>query len=79
MFAIAGEVGLRLFAPALHESSYFADFVTMRNASFHGRWTGFVEIMSPAFTTETLEALLPTLDLTETGWEDAPRWAPAAA
>jgi hypothetical protein len=68
MFAIAGEVGLRLFAPALHESSHFAHFITMRNANFHGRWTGFVEIMCPAFTTDALDALLPTLDLTETGW-----------
>jgi|tagenome__1003787_1003787.scaffolds.fasta_scaffold20869145_1 hypothetical protein len=68
MFDAARGVGLQLFAPALHESSHFAHFITMRNSRFFGRWTGFVEIMMPAFTTAALEALLPTLDLTETGW-----------
>jgi hypothetical protein len=68
MFDTADKVGLDLFAPALHDASYFAHFSTMRNHTFSGRWTGFVEIMVPGFRTETLEKLLFTLDLTETGW-----------
>jgi hypothetical protein len=68
MFAAAERAGLRLFAPALHESSYFAHFSTMRNTSFFGRRTGFVEIMCPGFTTEALAELLPTLELSTTGW-----------
>src|SRR4051812_29812236 len=68
MFQVAREVGLDLFAPALHESSYYAHFDTMRNPSFYGRWTGFVEIMIPGFSRTALDKLLPTLDLTETGW-----------
>jgi hypothetical protein len=68
MFEVARTFGLDLFAPALHESSYFAHFATMKNHSFYGRWVGFVEIMMPGFSKPTLERLLPTLDLTETGW-----------
>lgn len=68
LFDVARSVGLDLFAPALHESSYYAHYSTMRNFSFYGRWVGFVEIMMPGFSTSALERLLPTLDLTKTGW-----------
>jgi len=68
MFEVAREVGLELFAPALHESSHYAHFITMENRRFYGRRVGFVEIMMPGFSTSALEALLPTLDLSETGW-----------
>jgi hypothetical protein len=68
MFDAAEAVGLDLFAPALDQTSYFAHFSTMQNPSFHGRWVGFVEIMIPGFSRSALELLLPTLDLTETGW-----------
>jgi hypothetical protein len=68
MFDVAGALGLDLFAPALHESSYFAHFDTMENRSFYGRWVGFVEIMVPGFSRAALERLLPTLDLSDTGW-----------
>jgi len=68
IFEVASAVGLDLFAPALHETSHYAHFSTMANRSFFGRWVGFVEIMMPGFSTATLETLLTTLDLTETGW-----------
>jgi hypothetical protein len=65
----AGEtLGFDLFAPALHEMSYFAHFSTMANRRFFARAVGFVEIMAPAFTRDALERLLPTLDETPTGW-----------
>ena len=68
IFEVARAVGLDLFAPALHETSSFAHFITMRNPSFYGRWSGFVEIMVPAFSKAALATLRPTLDLSETGW-----------
>lgn len=68
MFEVAAAVGLDLFAPALHEASYYAHFSTMENRRFYGRWVGFVEIMMPGFSRPALEKLLPTLDLSETGW-----------
>lgn len=68
MFEVAGAVGLDLFAPALHETSFYAHFITMENRRFFGRWVGFVEIMVPGFSRRALETLLPTLDLTTTGW-----------
>ena len=68
MFDVARAVELDLFAPALHESSHYTHFITMKNHSFHGRWVGFVEIMVPGFSRKALERLLPTLDLSTTGW-----------
>jgi hypothetical protein len=67
-FEIAAVLGLDLFAPALHETSSYAHFDTMRNERVAARRTGFVEIMMPGFSTAALERLLPTLDLTVTGW-----------
>jgi hypothetical protein len=68
MFDAARSLRLRLFAPGLHEGSHYAHYTTMRNHSFFARRVGFVEIMVPGFSRETLEKLLPTLDLTTTGW-----------
>lgn len=68
MFELAEALSFELCAPALHEASYYAHFSTMRNARCVARRTGFVEIMAPCFTREALDRLLPTLDLTATGW-----------
>jgi hypothetical protein len=68
MFDVASGVGLDLFAPALDEHSHYAHFDMLRNRSFFGRWVGFVEIMVPGFSCTALDRLLPTLDLSETGW-----------
>jgi hypothetical protein len=68
MFDVARGMNLDLFAPALDEQSHYAHFITMRNARFYGRWTGFVEIMVPGFRRSALESLLFTLDLSDTGW-----------
>jgi hypothetical protein len=68
MFDVASGAGLDLFAPALDDDSFFAHFDTRRNASFFGRYVGFVEIMVPGFSRVALERLLPTLDEGETGW-----------
>jgi hypothetical protein len=68
MFEMARALELDLFAPALHETSYFAHFDTMVNRRFAARRCGFVEIMMPGFSRAALECLLPTLELTPTGW-----------
>jgi hypothetical protein len=68
MFEVAHGLGLDLFAPALHESSYYAHFDTMRNRSFFARRVGFVEIMVPGLSRAALETVLPTLDESATGW-----------
>lgn len=68
MFDVAGALGLQLFAPALDASSHFAHFITMQQPRFYGRWVGFVEIMVPGFERAALEQLLPTFDLSVTGW-----------
>ena len=68
LFETGRALGFQLFAPALHETSHYAHFIAMRNASFFARRVGFVEIMVPCFRRETLEAFLPTFALSETGW-----------
>ena len=68
LFRVARGLGLQMFAPALSDASHFAHFDTMRNHSFFGRWTGFVEIMMPGLSVAALDELLPTFALTETGW-----------
>jgi len=68
MFDIAQALSFDLCAPALQEASYYAHYDTMRNRRCVARRSGFVEIMAPCFTSETLGKLLHTLDLTPTGW-----------
>ena len=68
LFDLGRAMSFALFAPALQEASYYAHFDTMRNQACFARRTGFVEIMVPCFSTRALAALLPTLDLTPTGW-----------
>lgn len=68
MFALSSTLCFDLSAPALHEASYYAHYSTMRNQGCFARRTGFVEIMVPCFTRPALEQLLPTLDLSPTGW-----------
>jgi hypothetical protein len=68
MFAAAPRLGFALFAPALHEASHYAHYIAMRNRNFFARRVGFVEIMVPCFSRAALEALLPTLALSTTGW-----------
>jgi hypothetical protein len=68
MFDFARQVNFALFAPGLHESSYYAHFIAMRNKRFFARRVGFVEIMAPCFSRNALEQLLPTFSLSSTGW-----------
>ena len=68
IFEIGKALSLDLFAPALHESSFYAHFDTMRNQRCFARRTGFAEIMVPCFSVKALETLLPTFDLTPSGW-----------
>jgi hypothetical protein len=68
LFQVADELQFDLCAPALSESSYYAHFTTMHNRRCHARRAGFVEIMVPCFSRRALERLLPTLELTSTGW-----------
>lgn len=67
-FKAARSLQFQLCAPALHVGSHYAHYITMRNHSFFARRVGFVEIMVPCFSREALELLLPTFELSTTGW-----------
>jgi hypothetical protein len=68
MFEAGRALDFQLYAPALHEASHYAHHIAMRNKGFFARRVGFVEIMIPCFSRDALDALLPTLDLSTTGW-----------
>jgi hypothetical protein len=68
MFDVGELLNFNLFAPGLHERSYYAHYITMTNRSFFARRVGFVEIMMPCFRTAVLSELLPTFALSTTGW-----------
>jgi hypothetical protein len=68
MFRAAEALGFQLFAPGLHEASYYAHYIGMRNLTFFARRVGFVEIMVPGFSRAALDKLLPTFELSTTGW-----------
>ena len=67
-FTVSEALSLDLCAPALHESSYYSHFDTMRNQRCFARRCGFVEIMAPCFSVRALAELLHTLELSPTGW-----------
>ena len=67
-FEKAATYGAKLAAPALADDSYFGVPMTMRNTEFVSRRVNFVENMMPCFRADVLAELLPTLDLTDTGW-----------
>ena len=61
MFAICDELQLDLAQPALTPDSYFTHVVTLRHSEFQVRFTNFVEIMAPIFSTAMLSRVVPTL------------------
>jgi hypothetical protein len=67
-FHICKSIGAKLAQPALTPDSFFFYPLTMKNLRFERRRVGFVEIMAPCFRVDVLQDLLPTLDLTETGF-----------
>ena len=60
--------GAQLAQPALAEGSHIGHMLTARNTEFVARRVSFVEVMMPCFRAEVLAQLLPTLELTKTGW-----------
>jgi hypothetical protein len=61
MFLICEDLKLELAQPALTVDSYFTHVVTLRHSEFQIRFTNFVEIMAPLFSTEMLARAYPTL------------------
>ena len=68
IFARSAELGLELSQPALSWRSYYSHDITIWHPSFLVRYTDFIEIMAPCFRREFLEACLPLLGETQSGW-----------
>jgi len=54
---------LQLAQPALSHNSYYSLLITRQHNSFLHRWTNWVEIMAPIFSTNLLEKCLETFKL----------------
>jgi hypothetical protein len=68
LFDIIEQHALALAQPALTPDSYVSHLITLRNRSFHLRYTNFVEIMAPCFTRDFLKQMLPTFKENLSGW-----------
>lgn len=68
LFARSAELGLELAQPALSWRSYYSHLITIHHPGFIARFTDFIEIMAPCFRREFLEACLPILGETQSGW-----------
>jgi hypothetical protein len=68
LFARTADLGLALSQPALSWRSFYSYAVTLCHPSFAVRFTNFVEIMGPCFERKFLEASLPLLGETQSGW-----------
>ncbi len=68
LFDIFEKHALMLAQPALTPDSHLGHLITLRNRSFHLRFTNFVEIMAPCFSREFLKQMLPSFNANLTGW-----------
>jgi hypothetical protein len=68
LFDIIGKYALALAQPALTLDSHLGHIITLRNRSFHLRFTNFVEIMAPCFSRDFLKQMLPSFNANLSGW-----------
>lgn len=68
LFEIAEKYAMALAQPALTTDSHLGHLITLRNRSFHLRFTNFVEIMAPCFSRDFLKRALPTFNENLSGW-----------
>ena len=67
-FEMCREYHLELAQPALTLDSYVGHAITLRNKKFQIRFTNFVEIMAPCFSTAFLRRCAPSFGETISGW-----------
>ena len=68
MFDLASRHDLELFQPALTHDSYISWVITLQHAGFALRFTNFIEIMAPGFTTRLLAQLRDSFSTSVLGW-----------
>jgi len=59
---------LWLTQPALHPKGYITHGIVRRNIWFKMRYTNFIEVMAPFFSTEALYKCLPSMKESISGW-----------
>jgi hypothetical protein len=60
--------GAKLAQPAFFEDAPYRHWVAVRNTEFKARRVSCIEVATPCFRADVLSELLPTLDLSATGW-----------
>ncbi len=68
LFDIFEKYGLQVAQPALTWNSYFGHLTTLKTNRFHLRFTNFVEVMAPCFSSRMLRKALPLFNSNMSGW-----------
>lgn len=68
LFRIMAGHNLQVAQPSLEHSSYFGHLTTLHNNRFRIRYTNYVEVMAPCFTTAVLERAVPLFNANLSGW-----------
>ena len=68
LFDIAKARRLQICQPSLSWKSYHSHFITLYNPHFELRYTNFVEMMAPVFTSDALRELTPLFEGLRFGW-----------
>jgi hypothetical protein len=67
-FEIVAELRPALAQPALHRSSFYSYPGLLQVPRFLARWTNFVEVMTPVFSSTSLARALPLFSENRSGW-----------
>ncbi|MDD2877781.1 MAG: DUF707 domain-containing protein [Acidiphilium sp.] len=68
LFDIFEKYNLQVAQPALTWNSFFGHLTTLQNKKFQIRFTNYVEVMAPCFSTQILRKALPLLNSNLSGW-----------
>lgn len=68
LFEICTEHKLEVAQPALTWDSYFGHITTLQNRNYKLRFTNYVEVMAPCFSSAMLKRSLPMMNSNLSGW-----------
>jgi hypothetical protein len=74
-FEFCAKQSFAIAQPSLDFSSYYSHSITVKRPLLSYRITNFVEVMSPCFRRDILEAALPSFGLTRSGWGIDDTWS----
>ncbi len=68
LFDLVATHELDIAQPSLSWDSYVGPFITLHNPCFQIRWTNFVEVMAPVFSSNALRRIVPAFEGRRFSW-----------